>query len=78
MIKKQKKFVEEYLKCLNGSEAARRAGYSVRCAHQQAYENLRKPYIRAAIDQGLAERSRAIERELEARSRYRLPKILRT
>ena len=40
--KKQRMFMIEYLKCLTGAKAARRAGYSRRCAHQQAYENLRK------------------------------------
>ncbi len=43
---KQRSFIEEYLKCLKGSVSARRAGYSIKCAHQQAYENLRKPKIK--------------------------------
>ena len=47
---KQEKFVQEYVVCLNGTEAARRAGYSHRTARQIASENLTKPYIRAAID----------------------------
>ena len=51
--KKQRAFMIEYLKCLNGSEAARRAGYSRRCAHQQAYENLKKPKIRQASSRGI-------------------------
>ncbi len=51
---KQRSFIKEYLKCLKGSEAARRAGYSIKCAHQQAYENLRKPKIKEIIDRGLA------------------------
>ncbi len=56
--KKQRVFMIEYLKRFNGTDAARRAGYSRRCAHQQAYENLRKPKIRQAIDKGLDERTR--------------------
>ena len=56
--KKQRVFMIEYLKRLNGTDAARRAGYSRRCAHQQAYENLRKPKIRQAIDKGLDELTR--------------------
>ncbi|MCH8846291.1 MAG: terminase small subunit [Proteobacteria bacterium] len=56
--KKQRVFMIEYLKCLNGSEAARRAGYSVKCAHQQAYENLGKSKIRQAIDKAINGRSR--------------------
>ena len=56
--KKQRVFIIEYLKCLNGAKAARRAGYSRKCAHQQAYENLRKPKIRQAINKGLDELTR--------------------
>ena len=50
---KQRIFIKEYLTVYNGSEAARRAGYSIKCAHQQAYENLRKPKIKEIIDRGL-------------------------
>lgn len=56
---KQQRFIEEYLKVFNGSKAARRAGYSVKCAHQQAYENLRKPKIKKIIDRAIATWSRA-------------------
>jgi phage terminase small subunit len=49
----QRRFILAYLKHLNGSKAARVAGYSVKCAHQQAYENMRKPKIRRIIDKGL-------------------------
>lgn len=53
LTKKQGWFVLAYLRYLNGSKAARIAGYSVKCAHQQAYENQRKPKIRRIIDRGL-------------------------
>ena len=56
--KKQRVFMIEYLKRFNGTDAARRAGYSHRCAHQQAYENLRKPKIRQAIDKAIDSRTR--------------------
>jgi phage terminase small subunit len=46
---KQKKFVIEFMDCLNGSEAARRAGYSARTANRIASENLTKPDIQAAV-----------------------------
>lgn len=46
---KQQRFVDEYLIDLNGAAAARRAGYSVKTARQQADENLSKPDILAAI-----------------------------
>ena len=55
------------MKCLNGSEAARRAGYSVKCAYQQAYENMQKPEIRSVIDQALEARHQAYEDEQERR-----------
>lgn len=41
----QEAFVVEYLKCRNGAEAARRAGYSPRTARSIAAENLTKPDI---------------------------------
>lgn len=39
---RQKAFVREYLKCRNGAEAARRAGYSKKTAHEQAAQLLAK------------------------------------
>ncbi len=57
---KQRIFIKEYLKCPKGSEAARKAGYSIKCAHQQAYDNLRKPKIKEIIDRGLAAQTRAV------------------
>lgn len=55
---KQRAFVEAYLTCgFNATEAARRAGYSERTAHAIGWENLRKPEIAAAIQQGLSERT---------------------
>ena len=54
MNKKRRKFVEEYLKCWNASEAARRAGY----AHpgQQGHRLLKNvEEIQQAIKQHLAE-----------------------
>ena len=54
---KQQRFVEEYLVDLNATRAAIRAGYSPKTARQQGYENLTKPYIEAAIQRALEERS---------------------
>jgi phage terminase small subunit len=48
---KEQKFITEYLKCWNGAEAARRAGYSKNTARSIAYENLTKPDIRAVIEE---------------------------
>lgn len=51
----QQRFVDEYLVCWNGAEAARRAGYSVDTARFQASRLLTNVNIRAAIDARLAE-----------------------
>ena len=75
--KKQRVFMIEYLRCLTGTKAARRAGYSHRCAHQQAYENLRKPKIRRAIDKAFAGRYNAYEMEHEARARATTKQLLK-
>lgn len=58
LTQKQKTFIEEYLIDLNGTQAAIRAGYSPESARQIAEENMTKPYIRARIDEALAERSK--------------------
>jgi phage terminase small subunit len=49
---KQARFVAEYLIDLNATQAAIRSGYSPNVAAQQGAENLRKPYIAAAIQAG--------------------------
>jgi phage terminase small subunit len=51
---KQELFVAEYLKDLNATQAAIRAGYSPDTAHQIGYELLRKPEIAVAIAAGRA------------------------
>lgn len=50
---KQKAFADEYIKCTNASEAARKAGYSAKCAASIGEENLRKPEISAYINERL-------------------------
>src|SRR5262249_2575838 len=50
-------FVEEYLKDLNASDAAKRAGYSEKAAGIVGHQLLRKPHIAAAVDAAKAERS---------------------
>jgi phage terminase small subunit len=54
---KQARFVEEYLIDLNATQAAIRAGYSVRTAEKIGSENLKKPEVRSAIDAARAKRS---------------------
>ncbi|HNF63329.1 MAG TPA: terminase small subunit [Rhodocyclaceae bacterium] len=51
---KQSAFIAEYLVDKNATQAAIRAGYSMKTAASIGEENLRKPEIRAAIDAGLA------------------------
>lgn len=45
----QRRFVEEYLIDLNGTQAAIRAGHSFKTAAQIAHGNLKKPNIQAAM-----------------------------
>ena len=58
MTERQKRFVDEYLIDLNATQAAIRAGYSVKTAGQIGDENLKKPQIERAVKVVLAERSR--------------------
>lgn len=58
---KQDRFIQEYLKDLNATQAAIRAGYSEKTASEVGYENLRKPQIAAEI----AKRQDAIGHENE-------------
>lgn len=58
---KMKRFVAELVITRNGSEAARRAGYSARTARQIAAENLTKPAIQAAIAEAEAELAITLE-----------------
>src|SRR5688572_3294631 len=51
---KRQAFVEHYVACLNGAEAARRAGFAASGARQEAHRLLTNADIRAAIDVKLA------------------------
>ena len=51
---KQQRFIDEYCIDCNGTQAAKRAGYSAESARSIAHENLTKPDIRAAINTRLA------------------------
>ena len=55
---KQQRFVEEYLIDLNATQAAIRAGYSVKRASEIGYQLLQKTTIKNAIEIAIAERSR--------------------
>lgn len=66
---KQKRFIQEYLICLNATEAARKAGYSEKVASAIGFENLKKPKIKEAIAEVLSavssEKTASIEEILE-------------
>ena len=53
---KQQKFCDEYLIDCNATQAAIRAGYSIKTAGVIGDENLKKPKIRAYIDKRMAEK----------------------
>lgn len=55
---KQQRFVDEYLIDLNATQAAIRAGYSVKTAKEQGSQNLTKLNIQQAIAEKMAERSK--------------------
>lgn len=56
LTEKQKRFVLEYQKDLNATQAAIRAGYSERTASAVGYENLRKPQIEKALAEAMQQR----------------------
>lgn len=58
---KQRRFALEYLVDLNATQAAIRAGYSVKTARAIASENLTKPAIRALVDEALKRREQRTE-----------------
>lgn len=58
LTEKQQRFVDEYLIDLNATQAAIRAGYSVKTANEQGSQNLAKLNIQQAIAEQMAERSK--------------------
>lgn len=58
---KQKDFVRQYLVDLNATQAAIRAGYSVKTAYRQGADLLQKTSIREAIEKAQAKRARRVE-----------------
>ena len=55
--KRQRVFVEEYLRCWNATEAALRAGYSERSAKEIGCENLTKPNIAIEVEKRINEKA---------------------
>jgi len=58
--KKVRLFISEYLKDLNGTAAAIRAGYSEKTAYSIASELLTKPEIREEIERLMQERQKRL------------------
>ncbi len=65
LTRKQQVFIDEYLKCFNGAEAARRAGYSDKTARQTASDLLAEDYISEQIQARLAEVHMSADEALE-------------
>lgn len=61
---REAKFVERYAVHLNGARAAREAGYSEHSCYEIAWENLRKPQIKAALVPLLEARQMSVEEGL--------------
>ena len=57
---KQQRFCDEYLACLNASEAAIKAGYSKKTARVIGQENLLKPALKAYIQQRMDEKEKEL------------------
>lgn len=57
---KQKRFCDEYLICLNASEAAIKAGYSKKTAKQIGQENLTKPDLKKYIQQRMDDKEKEL------------------
>lgn len=49
LSEREQRFIAEYLKDANGTQAAIRAGYSARSARKTACEMLQKPRVKAAV-----------------------------
>ena len=62
--RKQSLFVDEYLRDMNATQAAMRAGYSKRSAYSIGSENLRKPEIAAEIQRRLDEKKMTADEDL--------------
>jgi len=59
---KQAAFVNEYICDFNASRAAIAAGYSKKSAGIIGYENLKKPYIQAAVQEAIEAREKRVQR----------------
>jgi phage terminase small subunit len=60
LTKKQQLFIDEYLIDLNATQAAIRAGYSLKTAHNRGYELRHLPTIQAQIAEKMAQRAQQL------------------
>ena len=63
---KQRMFVEEYIKDLNGKQAAIRAGYAAMTAENCACQLMTRPHIKAAIQWAMDGRSQRLRIESDS------------
>lgn len=70
MTPKQKRFCDEYLTDMNATQAAIRAGYSVKTAGQIATENLKKPNIKLYIEERMAKIEESLVADSEEVMKY--------
>lgn len=79
LTERQRLFAYEYLKDLNGTQAAIRAGYKPSNAKSQASNLLKHPAVRAIVDRGRADKQQHLEitqeRILEELARIAFAKI---
>ena len=73
---KQKRFCDEYLVDLNGTQAAIRAGYSVRSARQIADRNMSNDDIKKYIEARMAEKEKELIADQDEVLKY-LTSVLR-
>lgn len=73
---KQKRFCDEYLICLNASEAAIKAGYSKKTAKQIGQENLTKPDLKKYIQQRMDDKEKELIADQDEVLKY-LTSVLR-
>jgi hypothetical protein len=66
---RQAVFVREYLKCLNATEAARKAGYSAKTAMWQGPQLLQKPHVAAAVEEQQRARLERIDHDADGLTR---------
>lgn len=63
---RQRLFVQEYLGDLNATQAAIRAGYSAKTAHQVGCYLMHRPNVKAALQDALAARQAAVNERIES------------